>query len=264
MLDVGCGGGLLSEPLARLGATVHGVDESESAISIANEHAQADEAIAHNVSYSTCSTAELLYRGQAASFDLAVASEVLEHVSEPHKTVDEIAQLLKPGGVAVFTTINRTALSYLLAIQAAERIARIVPRGTHSVRCCTYALPHSLHFGPAIACEEFPSNLTVSVYVCVGLCVHVIHIEQWTGFIKPWELAAACKRSSLDVRLATGMVPTIVNDWVLTSVMDVNYAMATRKHDSSNSISSFVPELPASNIDSRNSTARTNAFLNAT
>ncbi|XP_038049321.1 ubiquinone biosynthesis O-methyltransferase, mitochondrial-like isoform X2 [Patiria miniata] len=130
ILDVGCGGGILSEPLARLGATVTGIDAASENISVAREHASHDPLLQKRLKY-ICTTAEELLSNEEGGFDAVVASEVLEHVSNVESLVATCAQLTKPGGSVFFTTINKTWLSYALAVVGAEEIARVVPSGTH-------------------------------------------------------------------------------------------------------------------------------------
>lgn len=126
VLDIGCGGGLLSEPMARLGATVTGVDASEKNIAVAALHAE-QSALA--IDY-RATTAEALAQ-TGARFDVILNTEVIEHVSDPELLLHACAELLKPGGVMVVTTLNRTAKSYALAIVGAEYVLRWLPRGTH-------------------------------------------------------------------------------------------------------------------------------------
>ncbi len=126
ILDIGCGGGILSEPLARLGASVTGVDPSEGNIAVASRHAEQSGLV---IDY-RAATAETLAEA-GALFDLVLAMEVIEHVSDVGRFVDLIASLTKPGGVVFIATLNRTAKSFALAIVGAEYILRWLPRGTH-------------------------------------------------------------------------------------------------------------------------------------
>lgn len=126
VLDVGCGGGLLCEPLARMGAVVTGIDASGKAIAVARDHAAAGDLI---IDYQQAETGDLL-RGKK-QFDLVCAMEVIEHVDHPEQFVAELAQLVKPGGMLLMSTLNRTPKSFLLGIVAAEYILRWIPRGTH-------------------------------------------------------------------------------------------------------------------------------------
>lgn len=126
-LDVGCGGGLLTEALARGGAETLGVDLAAASIKVAQQHAQ-DQGL--KVQYRLIG-AEDLAAEQPASFDLVCCLEMLEHVPEPAAVVAACARLAKPGGTLVFSTINRTPKAYALMIVAAEYALKLVPRGTH-------------------------------------------------------------------------------------------------------------------------------------
>ncbi|XP_022082572.1 ubiquinone biosynthesis O-methyltransferase, mitochondrial-like isoform X5 [Acanthaster planci] len=130
ILDVGCGGGILSEPLARLGATVIGIDAASENIQVAREHASHDRLLWKRINY-ICATAEELLSTNGEAFDAVIASEVLEHVSNVEGLVATCSQLTKPAGSIFFTTINKTWLSFALAIVGAEDIAGVVPSGTH-------------------------------------------------------------------------------------------------------------------------------------
>jgi len=130
ILDVGCGGGLLCEPLARLGACVTGVDPVEESVRVALTHALRDPDFGENLTYS-CTTVEALYPDWADSFDAVVASEVIEHVPDPVEFAENCIKLIKPGGSFFVTTLNKTQLSWMLAIVAAENVLGLLPRGTH-------------------------------------------------------------------------------------------------------------------------------------
>ena len=126
LLDIGCGGGLLAEPMARLGADVVGADPARGNIEVARLHAAASElAIEYRVT-----TAEAL-AAAGESFDVVLAMEVVEHVADRDTFAAACAALLKPGGLAIFATINRTPKAYALAIVGAELVLRWLPRGTH-------------------------------------------------------------------------------------------------------------------------------------
>jgi 2-polyprenyl-6-hydroxyphenyl methylase/3-demethylubiquinone-9 3-methyltransferase len=126
VLDIGCGGGILSEPLARLGASVVGADPSESNIAVAQHHAaQAGLAI----DYRGTSAEALAAAGER--FDVVLAMEVVEHVADVGLFVDCAAAMVKPGGLLFVATLNRTVKSFALAIVGAEYILRWLPRGTH-------------------------------------------------------------------------------------------------------------------------------------
>jgi 2-polyprenyl-6-hydroxyphenyl methylase / 3-demethylubiquinone-9 3-methyltransferase len=126
ILDIGCGGGILSEPLARLGAAVVGADPAEDNIEVAQRHAaQARLKIDYR-----CTTAEALKEGGEA-FDVVLAMEVVEHVADFNLFVELTGAMVKPGGLLFVATLNRTMKSFALAIVGAEYILRWLPRGTH-------------------------------------------------------------------------------------------------------------------------------------
>jgi 2-polyprenyl-6-hydroxyphenyl methylase / 3-demethylubiquinone-9 3-methyltransferase len=127
VLDVGCGGGILSEAMAARGAEVTGIDLSDKALKVAQLHLQES---GKRVTY-LHADAEELAQAQPGSFDVVVCMEVLEHIPDPARQVCACARLLKPGGHAFFATINRNPKSFLLAIVAAEYLLGLLPRGTH-------------------------------------------------------------------------------------------------------------------------------------
>lgn len=126
ILDVGCGGGLLCEPLARLGAEVTGIDAAERNIAIARIHA---EQSGLDVDYQTTTSEALAAAGQ--SFDIVLNMEVVEHVDNVPLYMKSCADLVKPGGLMLTATINRTLRARALAVFAAERVLRWLPVGTH-------------------------------------------------------------------------------------------------------------------------------------
>ena len=126
VLDVGCGGGLTSEPLARLGGTVTAIDASHRNVEIARAHA-AESGLA--IDYRAVSAESLVEGG--ASFDLVVSLEVIEHVADRPGFLATCGALVRPGGGLALATVNRTAKAYLLAIVGAEYLLRWLPRGTH-------------------------------------------------------------------------------------------------------------------------------------
>lgn len=129
VLDVGCGGGLLSEPLARLGAAVTGIDPEPGCVEIARHHA-AEAGL--EIAYEALPIEDLVAAGR--SFDIVLALEVVEHVPEPDAFIRWVAAAVRPGGLVVLATLNRTARSYALAIVGAERLLRWLPPGTHAWR----------------------------------------------------------------------------------------------------------------------------------
>jgi len=129
VLDIGCGGGLVAEPLARMGARVTGLDVSDDVLDIASAHAR-DSGLA--IDYRTGTVEELA--GTAAAFDAVLALEVVEHVADVPAFLAACRQMTKAQGAVVFSTLNRTARSFALGIVAAEYVLRWVPRGTHDWR----------------------------------------------------------------------------------------------------------------------------------
>jgi len=128
ILDVGCGGGILSEALAKAGAQVTGLDLSEASLKVARQHAQGQGL---KIDYRYESVQDLADK-EAGTFDAITCIEMLEHVPEPAKVVAACAKALKPGGHAFFSTINRTPKAFLFAIIGGEYILRLLPRGTHT------------------------------------------------------------------------------------------------------------------------------------
>lgn len=127
VLDVGCGGGILSESMAARGARVTGIDMGEAALQVARLH-QLESGI--EVAYERIAV-ERLADERPASWDLVTCMELLEHVPDPASVVDACARLVRPGGKVFFSTLNRNPKSYLFAIIGAEYILRLLPRGTH-------------------------------------------------------------------------------------------------------------------------------------
>lgn len=126
ILDIGCGGGLLCEPMARLGANVTGIDASERNIQVASIHAENSGLGIH---YRSATVEQLVKEGK--TFDVILNTEVIEHVATPEQFISDCCKLLKPNGVMIVTTINRTAKSFGFAIVGAEYLLRWLPRGTH-------------------------------------------------------------------------------------------------------------------------------------
>jgi len=129
ILDIGCGGGLLSEPMARLGAEVTGIDVTAPAIIAARTHA---ESMQLAIDYQVITAEDLAASG--AKFDVIYASEVIEHVANRSLFIKAIAAMLAPNGVVVITTINRSLPALIFAKLALEYIVRLVPAGTHDPR----------------------------------------------------------------------------------------------------------------------------------
>lgn len=180
ILDIGCGGGLISEPLCRLGAAVTGVDAAERNIEIAKLHAAK---MGLEIDYRFAAAADLVAEGH--QFDAVVNMEVIEHVADIDRFIGDCAALVKPGGLMILATLNRTAKSFALAIVGAEYVLRWLPRGTHD----------------------------------------------WRKFVKPSELAAACRPVGLDLVDLTGLRYDPLKDrWQLApGDVAVNYMAVAEK-----------------------------------
>jgi 2-polyprenyl-6-hydroxyphenyl methylase / 3-demethylubiquinone-9 3-methyltransferase len=126
LLDIGCGGGLLSEPMARLGADVVGADAAAGNIPVAQIHA---EMSGLEIEYRHTTAEDLATAGE--KFDVVLNMEVVEHVADPQAYLNACRELLKPGGLMLCSTINRNPKSYMIAIIGAEHVMRWLPRGTH-------------------------------------------------------------------------------------------------------------------------------------
>ncbi len=127
VIDIGCGGGLLSEGMAALGAQVTGIDLSDKALSVARLHLYES---GHVIDYRLIS-AEAMADAAPGSFDHVTCLEMLEHVPDPASTVAACARLVKPGGQVFLSTLNRNAKAYLIAVLGAEYLLQLLPRGTH-------------------------------------------------------------------------------------------------------------------------------------
>jgi 2-polyprenyl-6-hydroxyphenyl methylase/3-demethylubiquinone-9 3-methyltransferase len=127
VLDVGCGGGILAEAMARRGAQVTGIDLSDKALRVAQLHLLESRLAIEYLSVG----AEQLAESRAASFDVVTCMELLEHVPEPSAMVAACARLVRPGGQVFFSTINRNPKSYLFAVVGAEYVLKLLPKGTH-------------------------------------------------------------------------------------------------------------------------------------
>src|SRR5436190_3104335 len=158
VLDIGCGGGILSDSMARRGAKVLGIDLAGKALKVAQLHAL--EAETPNVEYREIA-AEALAEEMPGQFDVVTCMEMLEHVPEPASVVKACSMLVKPGGWVFFSTINRNAKSFLFAIVGAEYVLNLLPRGTHEY--AKFLTPSELA-GYARAAGLEPSDLTVMTY----------------------------------------------------------------------------------------------------
>ena len=178
VLDIGCGGGILSQALAQAQAHVTGIDLAQESILVAQQHAQKQ----HQQHGTTppqylCTRAETLASTHAASFDTITCMELLEHVPDPASIVQACAQLLKPGGTVFFATIAQNPKAFIHAIIAAEYLLNLVPRGTHSysqfiqpstlMRHCRQAslqpfASQGLHYNPLIQRYRLGSDTSVN------------------------------------------------------------------------------------------------------
>lgn len=130
VLDVGCGGGILTESMAALGAKVTGIDMGTAPLAVAKLHLKES---GHDIEYMK-TTAEELAQTHRGTFDVVTCLEMLEHVPEPAAVVRACAELVRPGGTVFFSTINRNPKSFLFAIVGAEYVLNLLPRGTHEYR----------------------------------------------------------------------------------------------------------------------------------
>ena len=177
IIDVGCGGGILAESLAKLGAQVTGIDMGEEPLNVAKLHALEAQV---KVDYQKI-TAEEMAQENPESFDAVTCMEMLEHVPDPSSIVKACAQMVKPGGYVFFSTLNKTVKSYLLAILAAEKLFKLVPDGTHDhdsfirpssliawaeaneLKCIDAA---GIHYNPITENHKLISSLDVNYILC--------------------------------------------------------------------------------------------------
>jgi 2-polyprenyl-6-hydroxyphenyl methylase / 3-demethylubiquinone-9 3-methyltransferase len=127
VLDVGCGGGILAEAMAKQNALVSAIDASEKNISIASQHASDNKL---KINYHS-TTAETFSESNTAKFDLVTCMELLEHVPDPASVIQACAAMVKPGGHVMFSTINRNIKAYMLAVLTGEYLLKLLPKGTH-------------------------------------------------------------------------------------------------------------------------------------
>ncbi len=180
VLDVGCGGGILSESMAKLGAEVTGIDLSDKALQVARLHLLES---GNKVSYQKIAVEEMA-AASPESFDVVTCLEMLEHVPNPASVIASCARLVKPGGWVFFSTLNRNPKSYLFAVIGAEYVLNMLPRGTHD----------------------------------------------YAKFMKPSELAQACRDAGLDLVDLTGMsYNPLTKIYALGADTSVNYLVACRR-----------------------------------
>ncbi|KAL6420017.1 hypothetical protein ACFW04_004336 [Cataglyphis niger] len=141
--DIGCGGGILTESLARIGAHVTGLDASAELINLAKEHIKLDPTILERVNY-ICTSIEEFSPKNERLYDVVVTSEIIEHVENPEIFLKECVRVLKPGGSIFLTTINKTVISWLGAIVIAEYIFNWIPRNTHEWN--KFIVPHEVQY----------------------------------------------------------------------------------------------------------------------
>ena len=155
VLDVGCGGGILTEAIAKKGANVKGIDLSEKALKVAELHSLESGV---QVNYELIA-AEALAAREAGQYDVVTCMEMLEHVPDPSAIVQACATLVKPGGRLFFSTLNRNPKSYLFAIIGAEYVLRLLPRGTHDY--AKFIKPAEL--------SQFARNANIEVQALKGM-----------------------------------------------------------------------------------------------
>ena len=184
-LDVGCGGGILSERLARLGAKVTGIDASENAIKIANEHATKSRL---EINYKCMSTGDLLKSNKKNfnNYDIVIASEVIEHVNNRNLFLSDISNLCRSGGIIIFTTINKSFMGIFLAKFLAESILKTLPRDTHD-----------------------PDKFISPKQLSLEASKHNIILDTFTGFMPTFKIREISKKQ--------------FGDFVLTPNLGVNY-----------------------------------------
>ncbi|GGZ27931.1 bifunctional 2-polyprenyl-6-hydroxyphenol methylase/3-demethylubiquinol 3-O-methyltransferase UbiG [Asticcacaulis endophyticus] len=164
LLDVGCGGGLLSEPMRRMGFEVTGLDASEKNIGTAKAHATQDGL---DIRYLAQTVEQLAASGEPL-FDVVLCMEVIEHVADPREFLKTCASLVKPGGLMFVATLNRTTKSFALGIVAAEYVLRWVPQGTHDWN--KFLKPSEI--------EDFLSETDLTPDPAVGVSYNPI-LDQW-------------------------------------------------------------------------------------
>ncbi len=178
VLDVGCGGGILTEALARSGEHTSGIDGATSVIDIARSHAK-DAGL--TIDYH-CITVEEFAQTDPHTFDVITCMELLEHVPDPQSVIKSCRELLKPGGIIFFSTLNRTLKSYLLAIIGGEYVMKLLPKGTHDYQkfirpselvrwCRDEGFEHfefeGIHYNPFARTFSLDSNIDVNYLVGV-------------------------------------------------------------------------------------------------
>jgi len=177
IIDVGCGGGILAESLAQMGANVTGIDMGEEPLNVAKLHALETGV---KVNYQKI-TAEEKAKEMPEQFDIVTCMEMLEHVPDPASIIEACSTMVKPGGYVFFSTLNKTMKSYLLAIVAAEKVLKLVPNGTHNheqfirpstligwaesndLKCIDSA---GIHYNPLTENHKLVDSLDVNYILC--------------------------------------------------------------------------------------------------
>ena len=181
-LDIGCGGGILSERLSRLGAKVTGIDASKTSINVAKEHSKKTRL---EIDYRCITTSEMLKTKKEKffnKFDIVIASEVIEHVNERKIFLSDISKLCRSGGLIVFTTINKSFLGILLGKYFAENILKVVPKNTHDPK--KFISPQEL----TLEAEE-----------------HNIILDNYVGFIPNIKIQNIIKKEFGEFRLSSNI-----------------------------------------------------------
>lgn len=172
LLDIGCGGGLIAEPMARLGAEVTAIDAAEKNIAVAKLHAGKTGL---DINY-LCTTVEDLQQSGRQFFDVILALEILEHVADVNLFIKAGCALLEPGGIIICSTINRTVKSYALAIAGAEYILRLLPIGTHT---------YTKFLRPSELCHILEAN-QVDIVELTGMVMNPL---TWKWHLNPEDMA---------------------------------------------------------------------------
>ena len=180
VLDVGCGGGILSESMAAKGANVTGIDLGDKALQVAKLHLLES---GQQVTYQKIAV-EALAASQPASFDVVTCMEMLEHVPDPASVVRACASLVKPGGYVFFSTLNRNPKSYLMAVIGAEYLLNLLPRGTHDYG--KFIKPSEL--------AQYCRNAGLNVTDLIGMSYHPINKTYSLGRDTDVNYMMACRR----------------------------------------------------------------------